>query len=63
MITCCTVPEIWCAIDGWTDRRTDGRKKWHVEVGVPPKKVMNSYQEKLLNYRQKDNSNFIGPST
>ena len=62
MITCCTVPEIWCAIDGWTDRRTDRRKKWHVEVGVPPKKVMNSYQEKLLNYRQKDNSNFIGPS-
>ena len=19
------------------DRRTDGRKKWHIEVGVPPK--------------------------
>ena len=52
MITCCMVPEIWCAIDRWTDRRTDGQKKWHVEVGVPPTKVMNSYQEKLLNYRQ-----------
>ena len=24
-ITWCTVPEIWCATDGRTDRRTDGR--------------------------------------
>ena len=30
----CTVPEIWCATDGQTDRW----KKWHIEVGAPPKK-------------------------
>ena len=29
-----TVPEIWCTMDG----RTDGRKKWHIEVGAPPNK-------------------------
>ena len=29
----CKVPEIWCA----TDRQMDGRKKWHTEVGAPPK--------------------------
>ena len=23
--------------DGQTDRRTDGRKKWHIEVGAPSK--------------------------
>ena len=34
MIRWCTVPEIWCATDGWTD----GWKKWHIEVGAPPKK-------------------------
>ena len=34
MIRWCTVPEIWFATDG----RTDGWKKWHVEVGAPPKK-------------------------
>ena len=27
-----TVPETWCA----TDRRMDGREKWHIEVGAPP---------------------------
>ena len=30
----CTVPEIWCATDGWMDRRSYGRmdkqKKWHI---------------------------------
>ena len=34
MVRYCTVPEIWCAMD----RQTDGWKKWHIEVGVPPKK-------------------------
>ena len=46
----CTVPEIYCAtdgwtdgwmdgqMDGWTDGRTDGWKKWHIEVVTPPKK-------------------------
>ena len=33
MIGWCTVPEKWCAADG----RTDGEKKWHTEVGIPPK--------------------------
>ena len=37
MIRWCTVPEIWCTMDGRTDGRTGGRKKWHIEVGVPPK--------------------------
>ena len=34
MITWCTVAEIWCATNG----QTNGRKKWHIEVGAPPKK-------------------------
>ena len=33
MIRWYTVPEIW-----WTSRWTDGWKKWHIEVGDPPKK-------------------------
>ena len=41
----CTVPKIWCVTDrrtdrrtnGRTDRRTHGQKKWHIEVGTPPK--------------------------
>ena len=37
MIRWCTVPEIWCVMDGWTDGRKDERKKWHVEVGAPRK--------------------------
>ena len=39
MIRWCTVPEICCATDGWMDGLTDGRKKWHIEVGAPPKIV------------------------
>ena len=30
MIRWCTVPEIWWVTGGWT-------KKWHIEVGAPPK--------------------------
>ena len=26
--------------DRWTDRRTDGQKKWRIEVGAPPKKYI-----------------------
>ena len=49
MIIWCTVLKIWCATDrrtdgrteAWTDDQTDGRrdgqKKWHIEVGTPPK--------------------------
>ena len=33
IIRWCMVPEIWCA----TDWRMDGWKKWHIEVGAPPK--------------------------
>ena len=29
MITWCTLPDIWCTTDGWTD-------KWHIEVGASP---------------------------
>ena len=28
------------ARDRWTDRQTDGQKKWHIEVGAPPKKYI-----------------------
>ena len=35
MIRWCMVPEIWCA----TDEQTDGWKKWHKEMGAPPKNV------------------------
>ena len=31
----CTVPEIWCSTDGWTNRRTE---EWLTEVGAAPKK-------------------------
>ena len=34
MIKWCIVPEKWCVMD----RRSDRRKKWHIEVGAPPKK-------------------------
>ena len=36
MIRWCTVPEIWCVTDG--RRQTTRWKKWHIEVGAPPKK-------------------------
>ena len=32
MIRWCTVPEKWC--------ERDGRKKWHIEVGAPPKNII-----------------------
>ena len=34
--------------DGQTDRRTDGRKKWHTEVGAPPKYLGNKTIEGQL---------------
>ena len=37
MITWCTVPEIWCVPDRWTDGQLNRQKNWHIEVGVPPK--------------------------
>ena len=37
MIRWCTVPEKWCA--------TNGRKKWHIEVGAPPKKLPSPCEE------------------
>ena len=43
MIRWCTVPEIWCT--------TDGQKKWHIEVGAPPKKNANSL---LWEYEKRD---------
>ena len=32
MIRWCMVSKVWCTTDGRTDR-----KKWHIEVGAPPK--------------------------
>ena len=37
MIRWCMVPEIWRTTDGQADRWTDWGKKWHIEVGAPPK--------------------------
>ena len=41
-----------CVADGRTDRRTDGqtdrRKKWHIEVGAPPKKQIFGFKLVLL---------------
>ena len=40
IISLSTVPEIWCATDRRTGRRTtDGQKKWHIKVGAPPKSI------------------------
>ena len=33
----CLVPEIWCATDGQSDEQMNRQKKWHIEVGAPPK--------------------------
>ena len=38
MIRWCMVPEICCATDVWMD----GQKKWHIEVGAPPKNFSRS---------------------
>ena len=47
MIRWCMVPEIWSAINGRTNRWIDGRKKWHIEVGAPPKKINISSRAQL----------------
>ena len=39
MITWFMIPEIWCKLDGQTDGQSDG-KKWHIEVGAPPKNII-----------------------
>ena len=38
------VPEIWCTTDGRMDDRTDEQKKWHIEVGAPPKNPETSME-------------------
>ena len=41
MLTICRVPEIWCT--------TDGRKKWHIEVGATPKNTITwTFSNKLF---------------
>ena len=59
MIRWCTVPEIWCTTNGRTDRRMDGWKKWHVEVGVPPKNESIIYNSLLLHYNNNIVNNFL----
>ena len=43
----CTQNDDQMMYDSWdivrderTDRRTDGQKKWHIEVGAPPKNLL-----------------------
>ena len=38
MIRWCIISEICCTTDRQMDRQTGGQKKWHIEVGAPPKK-------------------------
>ena len=49
MIKWCTLPEIWCTIDGQADRQTDGWKKWHIEVSAPHKNVVNTTFKHKIN--------------
>ena len=46
MIRWCTVPKIWCATDGRTDRQMDGWKKWHIKVGASPKNCDELWKKK-----------------
>ena len=52
MIRRCTVREKWCAtngqIDRRTNRRTDGQKKWRIEVGNPLKNKENQSSPLLI---------------
>ena len=32
--------QMWCATDRWTG----GWKKWHIEVGAPPKNNISSFR-------------------
>ena len=34
--------------NGWTYGQTDRRKKWHIEVGVPPKKFISTNAYSIL---------------
>ena len=56
MIRWCMVPEIWCTTDG----RTEGQKKWHIDVCAPLKnKISNNTWAKLCSLiRQKQESSF-----
>ena len=53
IIRWCTVPEIWCAREGGTD----GRKKWHIEVGAPPKKNHHLHVNEVT-FLTEQNTNF-----
>ena len=48
MIRWCTVPEIWCTTDKWTNRWAD--RKSDIEVGAPPKNKFH-----ILNLRHDNN--------
>ena len=47
MIRWCTVPEIWCGMDGRMDRRMDRWKKWHKEMSAPPNKEFSLTNETM----------------
>ena len=46
MIRWCTIPEIWCATDGWPD----AQEKWYIGVGAQPKNNLKEIY--LRNYLQ-----------
>ena len=52
MIIWCTVPEIQCMTDGQKDGcmdgKTDGWKKWHIEVGAATKKTKYSKNDNSI---------------
>ena len=49
MIRWYTVPQMWCATDGWTHGQIDGCTKWHIEVSAPPNKSKNTVLTKYRN--------------
>ena len=45
--------------DGLTDRQTDGWKKWHIEVGVPPKTDKSVSKTRSATWLRKKKQNRI----
>ena len=46
IIRWCTVLEVWCATNGWTDGQT--YKMWHIEVGAQPPNCFHASDQMIL---------------